>query len=679
MGEFDISKFKVGDPHIAPTFDMRNFRTGDSPQAIVDGNKEAADARQEQLDSLQDAAQKSQTDQGVAAAEQKPTGAEAMFGLPAGGSDALHTIVSGLMHGTLRALPDLISRATGGGELPPAQSRPLSTPAGQVGMAPLADVSQATSDLGKGFVGHFKSPVVQDVLRNTAGVAGDVSQLAGVAGAERSLIGDAAPAAQVVARTPAQISEAAGFKNLKSQADLRLPEPQASVDAMISKDLNLPAGQVPNAKSVQDARNAGPGMTRNRAQAALPPKMTMDQQLADGINAIGPNTSLLPKVPDIEVLKQTLLGKTDFSPQNLFTTIQEAQEKAGKTLGSQASTASQVEYANALNQAASRYSEFAGRRLDELPPELGAPTSAALAATDKQFAQSYMAENALNGTEHFSAKAYGNAAAHGAPLTDNGAIVANVHNNLPVATPASSPLADLAHAAVGGSVGATVGALTGHSPEIGGLVGSTLTTGVPHIARFVNRMMNKPGADLDAAAGASDNPALSYFKGPDAPKPPAPAVPTPPPALTQDAWHKAWGVPSEPGTGPTAGTDVPEPPLGRAITPQFGPPPEPGTGPTAGTDVPEPPLGKAFKPQFGPPPEPGTGPTAGTDVPEPVPRPKGTPLQFGKVSPTQGALGDQLLKALQATKAKLTGNPVAEDDLPPINTAPWRNPNLPGS
>jgi len=54
-------------------------------------------------------------------------------------------------------------------------------------------------------------------------------------------------------------------------------------------------------------------------------------------------------------------------------------------------------------------------------------------------------------------------------------------------------------------------------------------------------------------------------------------------------------------------------------------------------------------------------------------------LQFGKVSPTQGALGDQLLKALQATKAKLTGNPVAEDDLPPINTAPWRNPNLPGS
>jgi hypothetical protein len=59
------------------------------------------------------------------------------------------------------------------------------------------------------------------------------------------------------------------------------------------------------------------------------------------------------------------------------------------------------------------------------------------------------------------------------------------------------------------------------------------------------------------------------------------------------------------------------------------------------------------------------------------PAPHFTQAAGGK--PPPGGLGDALIKALQATKSKLTGNPVAEDDLPPINTAPWRNPNLPGA
>jgi len=527
----DLSRFSIEPPTGAPAAIPSNF-TIEPPGA--------ADAK---LGAARDAT----AQQSVSAAEQEPNFAESLFGMPAGSGDALHTIISGIVHGTLKAGSDMFSRVTGQGADQPTPGidslvgHAPSTPAGQVGMQPLADLSAGAAAMGNTGLSNVNKkwgPTVADIVRQAAGVGGDVSQLAPVAGAT-GVAGDIGGAARAALRAPAMdtggvpaladVMKAAGYTGLKAKGDMTLPGPAAITNRLISQDINLPPNTAPNVTTVTKARNAGPGATMTAAQRALevplppapgelpgaPPVMTpltADPQLHTDISNIDASTSQLPRPPDIAGLKAKMLGQPTMTPSELFSNMEDARFKAGRILSSQASSPEQMDLGDAYNKIGDAYEGFAGRQLDAARAAGGTgPSSADVASAGKQFAQSYLAQGALHGGSNFDPAVYARMAEKNPGLlTDNGAVVGHIHNNLPSVTQSQSLSGPVA-GTVGAAAGEMIGGATGH-PILGPLAGTAVGLGSAKMKNVLDNLFTR--GNPAAAASASTNPVLDMFRRP---------------------------------------------------------------------------------------------------------------------------------------------------------------------
>jgi hypothetical protein len=350
-------------------------------------------------------------------------------------------------------------------------------------------------------------------------ISDTVNVLGAASGGENAIPGVGAAPASLVARTGGDVAEAAGYTGLRSRADLAKPGSQAVTDALISQDAGLPKGVAPNVKAVQDARKAGPGKIYNAAQAAVPPSLTHDAQLQSDIAGIQTNTSQFPNSPDVGALKQTMLDQPNMTSQQLFANIEQAHDRASRYYASD--QPDHQDLGDAYSSLANAYENFAGRQIKD-PTLLDQFQQARV-----QFAKNYLAEAALKGGEHFDPAVYGRRAANPKTndLTGNGAIVGQTYNTLPGAAAAGrSPVE-----ALGGVLGAGAGAGIGHlfgEPLMGGAGGLAVGAAGAHAARGALSSMATRG-NLDAAAAAPTNPALSYFHQPDYAFPSAPQPPEP--------------------------------------------------------------------------------------------------------------------------------------------------------
>lgn len=353
------------------------------------------------------------------------------------------------------------------------------------------------------------SGVDKQTLEHGVGLANDVLGTAAtvVPGVSEAI--DAARATDLanpanVAKTGAEVGEAAGYKGLQSQQDLKLPGAQAVTDKLIADDAGLPQGQALNVPSVQGARAAGPGKVYDAAHAALPAQLTQDSGLTAAISGIGDTTSQLPRSPDVEALKETMLNQPDMTKDQLFANVQQARERAANFMASE--DPDKVAVGQAYNSLANAYEDFIGRQLQANPG--AGVTLEDFQNARTQFAKNYAAEAALKGGEHIDPMVYARILAKNPDLlTGNAKIVGQTAAALP-AVPPFGVERGLVHA-VGLAGGAGAAHLAGGGPAAELISGAASSAAAPYVARFLHNMF--ASGDVSAAGETANNPALSYF------------------------------------------------------------------------------------------------------------------------------------------------------------------------
>jgi hypothetical protein len=453
-------------------------------------------------------------------------------------------LVSAATHAVMGAGHDLIDpriNPEGGQIHAPAPLGPVDQAVGNA----IGHVTGALQGAGDTVESHLPQPV-QHGIDTVAQAAGNTAPLI-MPGGEGG--GEIAAPAAAVARSPADVAQAAGYTGLKTRADMARPGNQAVTNTLIGQDAGVPKGTVPSVAAVTDARNAGPGGVYNKVQNSIPKNLTQDAQLQTGIKSLQDSTSQLPRSPDVEALQQTMLGQPDMTSQQLFSNIQQARERASANMASDDPDKNAI--GKAYGQLADHYEDFAGRSI--LPGSDVNIKDFTDART--QFAKSYAAQAALKGGENFDPATYAKLAQNNpGMLTGNAAVVANVHNNLPAGASAAgtghSYYAPMAAGSVAGSaLGAGLSHLTGVPglAEAGGLAG----LGVGPMAQNALKNFSTRG-NPEAAAAAQGNPALSYFRRGigDQMAGPAPLNLTPPPGTVFDQLQHEMSVPQGPGPNP---------------------------------------------------------------------------------------------------------------------------------
>lgn len=307
-----------------------------------------------------------------------------------------------------------------------------------------------------------------------------------------------------VAKTGAEVGEAAGYKGLQSQQDLKLPGAQAVTDKLIADDAGLPQGQTLNVPSVQGARAAGPAKVYDAAKNAMPATLTQDSGLQNSISSIGDTTSQLPRSPDVEGLKETMLSQPDMTKDQLFANVQQARERAANFLASE--DPDKLAVGQAYHKLADAYEDFIGRQLDANPN--AGVTLDQFQQARVQFAKNYAAEAALKGGEHIDPLVYARIVAKDPNLlTGNAKIVGQTAAALPAAPPFGVERG-LVHA-VGLAGGAGAAHVVGGGPAAELVSGAAASAAAPYVARFLHNMF--ASGDVGAAGETAANPALSYF------------------------------------------------------------------------------------------------------------------------------------------------------------------------
>ena len=311
-----------------------------------------------------------------------------------------------------------------------------------------------------------------------------------------------------VAKTGSEIGAEAGYKGVHSRQDLSLPGAQAVTDKLIADDAGVPAGQVLSVPAVQNARAIGPARVYDAAHAALPPQLAADQGLQGAIQGIGDTTSQLPRSPDVDALKQSMLAQPNMTRDELFANIQQARERAATNMAAEDPDKQAV--GHAYNQLANAYEDFAGRQL-AANPNAGV-TLEQFQNARTQFAKNYAAEAALKGGEHIDPAVYARIMAKDPNLlSGNSRIVGQVTAALPPAPPFGTERG-LVHG-TGQVAGAVLGGVAGHlmggglPAELAGAAGGSVLA--PRIARAVHNLFAT--GDLGAAGSTATNPALSYL------------------------------------------------------------------------------------------------------------------------------------------------------------------------
>ena len=347
-------------------------------------------------------------------------------------------------------------------------------------------------------------PAATKHIESAAGTVNDVAgslPVVGVAAdAARAARGAAAPLG--AARGAADVAQEAGYTGLKSRPDMATPGAQAITNKLISQDIGVVPGADLNVAAVQNGRAVGPGKVYAQVKQSLPPNLTQDTLLAHDLGAIQDGTSQLPKSPQVNQLRQTMVAQPDMTKEQLFANISEARQRASTLQDSE--DPDQVALGRAYTGVANAYESFAGR---QMPANSGVSLPQWQAART-QFAQSYLAEQALKGGQNFDPATFARAAQNNPNLLTGGSkIVADTYNSLNKSTGTTTGRA------IGAVLGAGAGAAAEHLAGAGlgagagggAIVGSHISPAVQNAVRSLFTRGN-----LEAAAAAPTNPRLSY-------------------------------------------------------------------------------------------------------------------------------------------------------------------------
>jgi hypothetical protein len=354
------------------------------------------------------------------------------------------------------------------------------------------------------------SPFAESLMRAVPGAAQAVSGLAlgaggvGAAaeGAQGLLTNTANPAG--VAQTGAEVADAAGYRGLQSQQDLKLPNVQAISDTLGSADAGMPAGQALSPKTVSD-RLGVVGQQYDAAGAALP-TLPITGDAATAIQNAGGAERITKGTPaastNIQSLKDQLLAGPVTGPQ-VVKELQALRQEGYSQLGSddisqQLEGTARLQMADALDQ-----------HIDaSLPPD----SNIDLTQTREDYAKGSQLLASLKGGEHVDPMVYARIFAKNPNLlTGNAQILGRTAASLPSSAPfgANIGLVHGVNTALGAGAGAAAGHLLG-APELGSIAGgATGMATAPYVARALHNLFAR--GDVGAAGETANNPALSYF------------------------------------------------------------------------------------------------------------------------------------------------------------------------
>ncbi len=384
-------------------------------------------------------------------------------------------------------------------------------------------------------------------LRNaTAGNEG-ANLLAGAAfgpalGAARAGVGAVADAV-TAARTPLAAGDiegalsAAGYKNTKSggivsnTAQSIAGEPQvaatqthnnqAVTNALAHHDSGVPPEQELNPTNYDAARTAGPGKVYDAVRTSLPEQLTQTPQLQADIRGVGDTVSQLPKSPDVDLLKQTMLDQPNMSRDQLFANIQQARQRASRFYAAEGVPDSQA-MGDAYSGIANAYENFLGEQIKANP---NSPvTLADFQKARTQFAQSYGLEAATQGVNINASKlAQYYKGTDPATLSGGTRLIIEQAQRFPPSTgfgpttlePNSG--GNVVRSAAGPAIGAATGAMFGGAPgaAIGSGIGAGAQSAMTAALRRILGGSEARGASMGAAA--PHNPQLGNIFGTDLP------------------------------------------------------------------------------------------------------------------------------------------------------------------
>lgn len=484
----------------------------------------------------------------------------------AGPSELLASGAANIPGAAINAISDLVHRIGGN-----ADSAPLvpSVPVGAAGRQLAGDIGGMIPDAipralhsADASIGNA-SPVAQDLLHGAGHVAGDVANLlpsAGTAKLGAGIAGDIASAAEA-AKAPLAAGDTeralklVGYPSLPSKTEGAgmLPKAGASIvgegsltgpqsltsqavtDRLAQHEAGVPHDAELNYTNVEAARKAGPAKVYDAAHAALPPQLTQDPQLQTAIKGIGDTTSQLPKSPDVDALKQSMIAQPTMTSDQLFSNIQQAREKATQFYKSDLPDSHAM--GDAYQGIANAYEDFVGRQLKGTAVSLEDWQDARTA-----FAKNYAVQAALKGTSVDASKLATLQRKDPGNLTGGLQLIAEQHNRYPLSTGfGPTTLADNSLGTSGSLAGNTARHVTG--PLLGGGIGALMGGGVPGalvgsgvgqvatlgLQNIIRRALaGSPAGGRAAASAALEDPRLADFFHPPGPA----APPTPPLDLT---------------------------------------------------------------------------------------------------------------------------------------------------
>lgn len=499
-----------------------------------------------------------------------------------GPSELLGSAAANIPGGAINAASDLAHRLGGNDSAAPLVP---SVPTGAAARQLMSDIASVVHPAGGGQerpldpnathpdLGSSPNPLSEDArttLEDVAGQAGkvvsDVGAIAPAVGIAKAAVG--IPAEIAAARTAAAAPigtndiegalQAVGYKNLPrqgggstgAQLGARIAgEPtvaasqtlnnQAVTTQLAKHEAGVPPGSPMDYTALTKARLSGPGKVYNAAHDALPPTLTQDGPLQQAIASVGDTTSQLPRSPDVDALKQTMLSQPEMSRDQLFANIQQARDRASRFFASDQPDAHAI--GDAYQSVANSYEDFVGRQLAANPVSPVSLSDWQDART--AFAKNYAVQTALKGTDVDASKLAALQRKDPGRLTGGLQLIAEQQNRYPLSTGfgpttfeqggvgASGSLeGNVARHVTGPMVGAGLGAAFGGPAGAaiggaGGLLGSAAFQGI--IRRVLGGSPAKGAALADAAT--SDPRLADFFNPPEPPAPPTPPLELRPP------------------------------------------------------------------------------------------------------------------------------------------------------
>lgn len=477
--------------------------------------------------------------------------------------------VGNIIPNTINSGMDILNRVSGGvlkrGQVP-------TIPVGQAGKDLVSDVKgmlpegnpnnadaqiQAERDrvLGK------PSDTVADVVQQAGDVGGDVANILPAAGLVKGAAGLAAGATKGAPETIDDALTTVGYRNLPRQgegsgaaklgAKITGEQPlaqqhtlnnQAVTDTLAKHEAGVPQNSDLDYQSLAVSRAAGPGKVYSAAEAAMPDTMVHDPKLTSDLAGVGDTTSQLPKSPDVDLLKQTMLDQPTMTRDQLFNNIRQARDRAARFYASDQPDAHAI--GDAYQGVANAYEDFVGRQLNNSP---GAPvTLADWQAARTAFAKNYAVQGAVRGTSVNAAKLAAIQSKDPEKLTGGLRLIAEQQNRYPLSTgfgpttfepggvgASGTPQGIIARHITGPLLGAGVGTLIG-GPAGGMIGGASGLLGSELFQSVIRKALGgNPIKSAAMAEAATKNPDLaSFFDQEVKPNQSEPLPPSPGPIVT---------------------------------------------------------------------------------------------------------------------------------------------------